>query len=234
MPGEYDRYNMRREVSLTANVVGEDLGTVAGQVSHAIARSGELPRGAKVEIRGQVAADARRCWRGWGWGSGWPWCSSSCSWQPTFSRSGSPRRALDSSRRDRRRDVDVVCDADDAEHPVVDRLDHGDGRRHGERHPTGDVCRESPPRKANRPRMRPSMAAKSRLRAVLMTSFAMMAGMLPMAIALGESGQHNAPLGRAVLGGLAAATLATLLILALCLRPASEPGRSAVRLVRSR
>ena len=55
--------------------------------------------------------------------------------------------------------------------------------------------------------------AASRLRAVLMTSCAMIAGMLPMALGLGESGQQNAPLGRAVIGGLAAATAATLFIL---------------------
>jgi multidrug efflux pump subunit AcrB len=56
-------------------------------------------------------------------------------------------------------------------------------------------------------------AGRSRLRPILMTSFAMMAGMLPMALGLGESGQQTAPLGRAVVGGLAAATLATLLVL---------------------
>ena len=39
------------------------------------------------------------------------------------------------------------------------------------------------------------------------------AGMLPMALALGEAGQQNAPLGRAVIGGLIAATLATLFVL---------------------
>jgi multidrug efflux pump subunit AcrB len=55
--------------------------------------------------------------------------------------------------------------------------------------------------------------AAGRLRAILMTSCAMTAGMLPMALAFGESGQQNAPLGRAVIGGLAAATLATLLVL---------------------
>jgi multidrug efflux pump subunit AcrB len=53
----------------------------------------------------------------------------------------------------------------------------------------------------------------ARLRAVLMTSVAMIAGMLPMALGLGEAGQQNAPLGRAVIGGLAAATVATLFIL---------------------
>src|SRR5204862_2364478 len=55
--------------------------------------------------------------------------------------------------------------------------------------------------------------AAGRLRAILMTSCAMIAGMLPMALALGESGQQNAPLGRAVIGGLMAATLATLFVL---------------------
>ena len=56
-------------------------------------------------------------------------------------------------------------------------------------------------------------AGGSRLRAILMTSGAMIAGMLPMALALGEAGQQNAPLGRAVIGGLVAATFATLLVL---------------------
>ena len=56
-------------------------------------------------------------------------------------------------------------------------------------------------------------AAAARLRPVLMTSLAMLAGMLPMALGLGEAGQQTAPLGRAVMGGLAAATFATLLVL---------------------
>jgi multidrug efflux pump subunit AcrB len=44
-----------------------------------------------------------------------------------------------------------------------------------------------------------------------MTAFAMIAGMLPMAIGWGEGGEQNAPLGRAVIGGLIFATLSTLL-----------------------
>jgi multidrug efflux pump subunit AcrB len=55
--------------------------------------------------------------------------------------------------------------------------------------------------------------AQSRLRPILMTSLAMIVGMMPMALGLGEGGQQSAPLGRAVVGGLAAATLATLLVL---------------------
>ena len=53
----------------------------------------------------------------------------------------------------------------------------------------------------------------SRLRPILMTSFAMLAGMLPLAIGGGEGGDQTAPLGRAVVGGLALATIATLLVL---------------------
>jgi multidrug efflux pump subunit AcrB len=49
-----------------------------------------------------------------------------------------------------------------------------------------------------------------RLRPVLMTALAMVIGMLPMALGLGEGGEQNAPLGRAVIGGLAFATVSTL------------------------
>ena len=50
-----------------------------------------------------------------------------------------------------------------------------------------------------------------RFRPVLMTALAMIIGMAPMALGLGDGGEQNAPLGRAVIGGLLAATCATLL-----------------------
>jgi multidrug efflux pump subunit AcrB len=53
-------------------------------------------------------------------------------------------------------------------------------------------------------------AAIGRLRPVLMTALAMIIGMFPMSLALGEGGEQNAPLGRAVIGGLVVATVATL------------------------
>lgn len=53
-------------------------------------------------------------------------------------------------------------------------------------------------------------AGFTRVRPVLMTALAMIIGMLPMALGLGEGGEQNAPLGRAVIGGLSMATLATL------------------------
>ena len=62
-----------------------------------------------------------------------------------------------------------------------------------------------------------------------MTSLAMGVGMIPMALGLGEEGAQTAPLGRAVIGGLAAATLATLLILpsVFALIQRRAPNRSA-------
>jgi multidrug efflux pump subunit AcrB len=53
-------------------------------------------------------------------------------------------------------------------------------------------------------------AGFTRLRPVIMTALAMIIGMIPMALGLGESGEQNAPLGRAVIGGLVFATVATL------------------------
>jgi multidrug efflux pump subunit AcrB len=73
--------------------------------------------------------------------------------------------------------------------------------------------------------------AQHRLRPILMTSCAMIAGMIPMALALGEGGggEQTAPLARAVIGGLAAATLTTLLVLPSLF--AIIQGRASVRSV---
>jgi multidrug efflux pump subunit AcrB len=72
-------------------------------------------------------------------------------------------------------------------------------------------------------------AGYTRLRPVLMTALAMILGMIPMALALGEGGEQNAPLGRAVIGGLLVATLTTLFIVPISYtvlrarQPAPEP-----------
>jgi multidrug efflux pump subunit AcrB len=70
-------------------------------------------------------------------------------------------------------------------------------------------------------------AGVGRLRPVLMTALAMIIGMLPMALGLGEGGEQNAPLGRAVIGGLVVATVATLffvpVVFSLLRRHAEEP-----------
>ena len=73
-------------------------------------------------------------------------------------------------------------------------------------------------------------AGTGRLRPVIMTATAMIIGMLPMALGLGEGGEQNAPLGRAVIGGLMLATVATLLfvpvVFSLLHRQASGPDKA--------
>ena len=71
-------------------------------------------------------------------------------------------------------------------------------------------------------------AGATRLRPVLMTALAMVIGMVPMALGLGDGGEQNAPLGRAVIGGLVLATVSTLLFVPLVFaachrRPAPPP-----------
>ncbi|MBW6529064.1 efflux RND transporter permease subunit [Sphingomonas sp. RHCKR7] len=76
-------------------------------------------------------------------------------------------------------------------------------------------------------------AGMTRFRPVLMTALAMIIGMLPMALALGEGGEQNAPLGRAVIGGLLVATFATLMFVPVIFslvhrrRAATAPTREA-------
>jgi multidrug efflux pump subunit AcrB len=74
-------------------------------------------------------------------------------------------------------------------------------------------------------------AGGTRFRPVLMTALAMIIGMLPMALAMGEGGEQNAPLGRAVIGGLLVATAATLFFVPTVfslLHPRRDPRRSAL------
>jgi multidrug efflux pump subunit AcrB len=76
-------------------------------------------------------------------------------------------------------------------------------------------------------------AGYARFRPVLMTALAMIIGMVPMALGFGEGGEQNAPLGRAVIGGLGFATIATLLFVpcVFCLihSRAGNPARSLMR-----
>ncbi|HEY9760638.1 MAG TPA: efflux RND transporter permease subunit [Oculatellaceae cyanobacterium] len=76
-------------------------------------------------------------------------------------------------------------------------------------------------------------AGRTRLRPVIMTAFAMIVGMIPMSLGLGEGGEQNAPLGRAVIGGLGLATLFTLFFVPVIFtlvhkrkKPAGGPQRS--------
>jgi multidrug efflux pump subunit AcrB len=75
------------------------------------------------------------------------------------------------------------------------------------------------------------MAGYTRLRPVMMTAGAMILGMIPMGLGLGEGGEQNAPLARAVIGGLMFATVATLILVPVVyrlLRVNPQPASSRV------
>ena len=102
----------------------------------------------------------------------------------------------------------------DHQHSVVHGGDHGDRRRGRQRHLARDLRRATAARGIRTEATEAAvLGAKGRLRPILMTSCAMTAGMIPMALGWGEGGEQTAPLGRAVIGGLVAATFATLVVL---------------------
>jgi len=70
-------------------------------------------------------------------------------------------------------------------------------------------------------------AGRTRLRPVIMTALAMIIGMIPMSLGLGEGGEQNAPLGRAVIGGLIVATIATLFFVPVVFSAIRGRGRAA-------
>ena len=86
------------------------------------------------------------------------------------------------------------------------------GRRDREQHPAGLVRARAAWRPASPPLSAALEAGATRIRPVLMTALAMIIGMIPMALGIGEGAEQNAPLGRAVIGGLLFATVSTLLL----------------------
>ena len=160
MPGQYDRYNMRRQVTLTANVSDADLGR--SRAKSPSDRAGRRPpTGVQVEIRGQIPP-MREMQSGWqsAWGS-----PSIAVFLLLTANFQSVRLALvdrlHSSGRRGRRGADAVAHGHDAQHPVVHRRDHGDRRGDGQRDPAGDVRRTTPTRRADAPAMRQPAAPRA-------------------------------------------------------------------------
>ena len=213
MPGEYDRYNMKRVVSLTANIAGEDLGRVAGHVDRAIARAGEPPKGATVEVRGQIAP-MNEILRGLTIGLGMAIVVIMLLLTANFQ---SIRLGLVVMSTTPAVVAGVVVALWLTRTTVNIQSFMGAIMSIGvavanaillvtfaERHRREQGAESAPAAVAG---------AQGRLRPILMTSCAMTAGMLPMALGWSEGGEQTAPLGRAVIGGLTAATLATLVVL---------------------
>ncbi len=210
--GEYNRYNMQRTVTLTANIAGSDLGSVAAQIRHAIKSTGEAPPKVAVAVRGQIAP-MEEMMTGLKTGLLFTVVAIFLLLAAYFQ---SVRLSL------------VVVSAVPAVLAGValalwfTRTTLNVQSFMGAIMSIGVAVANAIllVTFAERARMAGASAldaaiegARSRLRPILMTSFAMIAGMVPMALGLGEGSEQTTPLGRAVIGGLSAATLATLLVL---------------------
>jgi multidrug efflux pump subunit AcrB len=212
VPGEYDRYNMKRLVSMTANIEGEDLGRVAAQVAQALRAAGEPPRGVSVDVRGQIVP-MQQMFQGLTVGLGMAVLIIFLLLTAYFQ---SLRLAL------------VVVLTAPAVIAGVALALQVTGTTLNLQSFMGAIMAIGVAVAnaillvtfAERARREGAKAvdaavdgAQHRLRPILMTSCAMIAGMIPMALAFGEGGEQTAPLGRAVIGGLLAATVTTLLVL---------------------
>ena len=97
-----------------------------------------------------------------------------------------------------------------SERARADGRNHVHGRGDRQQHPGGQLCHRADGAKVRMPLQPRLQAGFTRFRPVLMTALAMIIGMVPMALGLGDGGEQNAPLGRAVIGGLLFATVSTL------------------------
>jgi len=210
-PGEIDRDMSQRYLTLTANVEGEDMGRASTQVAQALAATGEPPRGVRVETMGQLP----------------PMDEMFASllfglWVAVFvilvlltAYFQSPRLALisigavpgvlagiavilyvtNTSLNIESFMGSIMCLGVSVSNSVmlVTFID--------EHWKSGVSSAEAA-----------VMGARERLRPILMTACAMTVGMVPMALALERGSQMQAPLGRAVIGGLVMSTFATLLV----------------------
>src|SRR3954471_21861354 len=212
--GEYDRYNQQRMVTITANTSGSDLGRAAKQVREAIARVGDPPRGMTVNVRGQVAPMDETL-GGLRTGLGVAIVVIFLLMAANFQ---SVRIAL------------VVLSTVPAVLLGVTVALWLSGTTLNVQSFMGAIMAigvsvanailvvtfAERDRRAGADAEGAALSGvRSRMRPVLMTSLAMIAGMIPMALAIGQGGEQTAPLGRAVIGGLTASTVAVLFVLPL-------------------
>ncbi|MEO6601923.1 MAG: efflux RND transporter permease subunit [Polyangiaceae bacterium] len=210
-PANITHYNAARTFDIQANVDGTDLGSVSSAIDEIIAEvKPHLPRGTAINVKGQVES-MNSSFRGLGFGlifavvlvyllmvvnfQSWldplvilmalPGAIAGIVWLLFLSGTTLSVPALMGS---------IMCVGVATANSIL------------------VVTFANDQRKLGRDAKHAALAAgMTRLRPVLMTAMAMIIGMLPMSLGLGEGGEQNAPLGRAVIGGLLLATLATLL-----------------------
>jgi multidrug efflux pump subunit AcrB len=212
MVGEYDRLNGQRMITISANVVGEDLGRVANRVNKAIERVGTPPRGVSVRVRGQIAP-MRETLTSLAIGLGLAilviFLLLSANFQsirlslvvlsttPAVISGVILMLLITGTTLNIQSFMGAIMAIGVAVANAILLVTFAEQSRRG-----GTNAIEAA-----------IHGAQSRMRPILMTSMAMIVGMIPMAVALGTGAEQTAPLGRAVIGGLLAATLTSLLML---------------------
>jgi multidrug efflux pump subunit AcrB len=210
--GEYHRLNGQRMVTLTANIFGQDLGRVSGQLDDILKKLGAPPRGVKVTIRGQVAP-MKQTLTSLGTGLLIAVLVVFLLLAANFQSMKVAFVVLSTV-------PAVICGV--IVTLLLTRTSMNIQSFTGAIMAIGVavangillvVFAEEYRRQQHASSESAIHAAQMRMRPILMTSMAMIAGMVPIALGLGEGSQQVAPLGRAVIGGLLFATVTTLLIL---------------------
>ncbi len=226
--GQYQRYNMQRLITVTGNIAGADLGTVARQVLAAVKGLGPPPSGVSVAVRGQVVPLAQMMD---GLRAGLLlavvviFLLLAANFQslrlsflvvvttPAVIAGVVAMLWLTGTTLNIQSFMGAIMAIGVAVANAILLVTFSERARVGQASgpPSPAIAGETPaPLSAADAAVE---GARSRLRPILMTSLAMVAGMMPMALSVGEGGEQTAPLGRAVIGGLALATVATLLVL---------------------
>ena len=212
VPGELDRQNGLWMIILSANLGGGDLGRAARDVQRAIERAGIPPRGVVVQVRGQIAA-MNQIFGNLSVGLGIAILVILLLLAANFQSLRLAFVVIST--------VPAVL-AGAALMLLITGISLNLESFMGTIMAIGVAVAnaillvtfaEQNRRKDQEAGLAARNAAGERLRPVLMTSLAMITGMLPMALGIGRGSAETAPLGRAVIGGLIAATIATLLVL---------------------
>lgn len=232
MTAEYDRYNMQRMVTLTANLYRSDLGHAAAAIERTLRSLPPPPRGMSVAVRGQIAL-LHQTLRELGAGllltiailflllaanfQSWRLAWVSVAAVPAVVAGVLAVLWATGTTLNIESFMGAIMAVGVSVANGLLLVTMAEARRRqkgleGEQPASGTEAR------GWRERIASEAAVEGlglRLRPILMTASAMVAGMLPLALALEKGGRQSAPLGLAVIGGLLASTLMTLLILPL-------------------
>ncbi len=210
-PGEYDRINQQRFITISANIHDQDLGTAVKDVNRAITSLGELPKGVKVMVRGQAELLAQTMSE---LQSGlliaivvillmltvnfqsFKLSFAILSIIPAVVAGSVFLLTITGNTLNIQSYMGTIMAVGVAVANAI--LFITNAEHHRRQNHSSDFA---------------IMGAYNRLRPILMTSLAMIAGMIPMSLGLGEGGDQTAPLGIAVIGGLVFSTISTLVFL---------------------